>query len=150
VRVPHVQVVQQHEGAGAAGADAAEHGQQQPAEGPGADGEAGIHLHLPAAQASTWAPEASLAAAQWPLAAAEYHLEAVRVLRGPAAHAAAGTDQEAGNATGSGPPEAESLYLIGETHLRLRLPHGKGPIQERQLRSCCQSTKPGALCLRPG
>lgn len=46
--------------------------------------------------------------------------------------------------------EAESPYLIGEMRLRLRLLRGKGPIQERQLRSCCQSTKPNALCLRPG
>lgn len=92
MRVPHVQVVQQHEDAGTAGADTAERSQQQPAERPGTDSEAGNHLHLPAGEASTWAPEASLAAAQWPLAAMEYHLEVVRVLRGPVAHAAAETD----------------------------------------------------------
>lgn len=60
VRVPHVEVVQQHEGAGAAGADAAERSQQQPTEGPGTGGEAGNHLHLLAGEAGTWTPEAPL------------------------------------------------------------------------------------------
>lgn len=92
VRVPHVEVVQQHEGSGAAGTDAGERSQQQPTEGPGTSGEAGIHLHLPAGEASTWTPEVSFVAAQWPLEALEYHLEVVRVLCGPAAHSAAGTD----------------------------------------------------------
>lgn len=92
VRVPHVEVVQQHEGSGTAGTDAGKRSQQQPTEGPGASGETGIHLHLLAGEASTWTPEVSFAAAQWPLEALEYHLEVVRVLCGPAAHAAAGTD----------------------------------------------------------
>lgn len=60
VCVLHIEAVQEHEAMGAAGPDTAERSQRQPTEGPGTSGEAGIHVHRPAEEASTWTPHSHL------------------------------------------------------------------------------------------